>query len=113
MSFIDKHRQTGSLSNGGQLTDRVFQADYPALFEYLGLTQYPDGKSRQTASLTLFSEDGLWKACLNDRETAQVLFVTETSFGVLLAALELLLQSDRPPWRPGRASGSGGSKGKK
>jgi len=113
MSFIDKHRQTGSLSNGGQLLDPAFQSDYPALFEYLALTRYPDGAIRQTASLTMFSEDGVWKACLNERETSQVLFVTESSFGVLLAALDLLLESELPPCRPSRSRSGPSSRGKK
>jgi hypothetical protein len=103
MSFLRK--QVGQDASGGQgsFVDADFQKGYPALTEYLTVPQYPDGSPRALATLTLFREDGLWKACLNEKDQGLVLFVAEGRFNVLLEALELLLQEEHPPWRKSTA----------
>lgn len=112
MSFLRKHSLSESGQNPASSVDVEFSKVYPALSEYLTATAYPDGTSRQTSSLTIFRDDGWWKACLNERDQGMVLFVAESRFGTLLEALELLLQEDQPPWRkstvkgrPGRSKG--------
>lgn len=112
MSFLRKHQADPSSSNATQFEDKDFSSQYPALHEYLACPQYPDGSARQLATLTVFREDGFWKACLNEKEQGLVLFVAEQRFGSLLEAIELLLQEDHPPWRkstvkrnPGKGKG--------
>jgi len=114
MSFLKKHQASGGPLKPASQEDAAFKTKHPALFEYLTLRQYPDGSNRQTASLSVFHEDGLWKACLNERDTGLVLFVAEERHSDLLDALELLLQEDRPPWRPSKSKGQnrGREKGK-
>lgn len=112
MSFLKRPQQEVAGSSGGQPRDPEFQSQYPALFEYLTATQFPDGASRRTSSLTIFAEEGSFKACLNEREGGYALFVTEGRFLAVIEALELLLQEENPPWRksrpPGRPKGQGG-----
>lgn len=112
MSFLKKHQASGESSKHASPEDVAFLKRFPALHEYLTATSYPDGSARQTASLSVFSEDGLWKACLNERDTGMVLFVAESHYDDLLTALELLLQEERPPWRPSKHKGKGWSPGK-
>jgi len=114
MSFLRKHQADPSSSSEAPSADKDFQLLYPALSEYLTCPQYPDGTARQLSTLTIFREDGWWKACLNEKDQGLVMFVAEQGFGTLLEALELLLQEDRPPWRKStvkRNQGGGSKKG--
>lgn len=99
MSFLRKHLPSEEPSKHESFVDVAFQSSYPALSEFLTVAVYPDGSPRQLSTLTLFRDDGQWKACLNDKDNGTVLFVTENTYGTLLEALEILLQEERPPWR--------------
>lgn len=83
-------------------TDGKLAKDCPALAEYLTATSYPDGTERRTSSLTVFTEDGQWKACLNEREQGLVLFGTGKTLQGSLTALEALLTAEETPWRASR-----------
>jgi len=111
MSFLRRQSGDQSSANAQSSVDVDFQTNYPALSEYLTSAAYPDGAVRQLATLTIFREDGWWKACLNEKDQGLVLFVAESRFGTLLEALELLLQEDHPPWRKSTVK-RGFSKGK-
>jgi len=111
MSFLRRQSADPSSPNAQSSVDADFQSSYPALSEYLTSAAYPDGTVRQLATLTIFREDGWWKACLNEKDQGLVLFVAESRFGTLLEALELLLQEDHPPWRKSTVK-RGFSKGK-
>jgi len=113
MSFLRKHQADPSSSSGQPSEDKEFKLQYPALSEYLTCPLYPDGTARQLSTLTVFREDGWWKACLNEKDQGLVLFVAEQGFGTLLEALELLLQEDRPPWRKSTSKRGQGAYGKK
>lgn len=105
MSFLQRRQPAAGGSNGALPPDQETKLQYPALFEYLTAATYPDGSQRQTSSLTLFSEDGLFKACLSDRDQGLNLFVSETKLLACFEALELLLGDDNTPWRVARAKG--------
>jgi len=113
MSFLKRRQPEEGQSNGGQPNDPDFNQRFPALFEHLTANRYPDGTARRTCSLSLFSEDGLWKACLNDRDQGLVLFVTEGRLDAILEGLELLLQEEFPPWRKSTINRPGGRQGRK
>lgn len=99
MSFLRRHLADPSSSSGQPSEDKDFKLAFPALHEYLTCPLYPDGSTRLLATLTVFREDGYWKACLNEKDQGLVLFVAEQKYGTLLEAIELLLQEDHPPWR--------------
>lgn len=84
---------------------------YPALNEYLTLTSYPDGGQRQTATVLLFCEDGVWKGCLRDRDTSRSLWVTSGSPSEVLDDLEATLKTDTAEWRKDKPFHSGPKKG--
>jgi len=110
MSFLRRHQGDPSSSNGQPSEDLAFKGQFPALHEYLTCPLYPDATPRQLSTMTVFREDGFWKACLNEKDQGLVLFVAEAQFGTLLEALELLLQEDHPPWRRSTGKKSGGSR---
>jgi len=75
-------------------------ARFPALWEYLWVDRWEDGKKRETSSITIFWGDGRLKGCLNDKANARVLFVAGETLTALLEALEAALASDQAEWRP-------------
>lgn len=79
--------------------DHGLEREHPALHEYLTLTRHDDGQERQTATLLVFCEGGMFKVCLSDRDTSQTLWAAAETFVEALEALEACLQSPNPQWR--------------
>lgn len=73
---------------------------YPCLFEYLTLTRWEDGAARQTASVSVFFDEGRLKACLSDREMGRIAFVAGYTLEDLLRSIEEGLLSASLDWRP-------------
>lgn len=71
---------------------------YPVLHDFLTL-QGCEGKARKVGSVSLFAEDGKWKAALNDRDGGLVAFCSADSFAGLLEALDRGLKSGSLDWR--------------
>lgn len=76
---------------------------YPALYELLCSSQSADGKGRLPASLSLFAEGGRLKACISDRTTNMVWFVTLKGCEDVLGQIEQALERDAGEWRPKKA----------
>lgn len=72
---------------------------YESLWEFISATEFEDGSKRQTPSLTIFQDQGLLKACLNDKEQGLVAFCSGTSLTALLEALDEGLAQDSLDWR--------------
>jgi len=91
---------------GGQVglpPDDAFAGRYPALWEFLTLERWDDGKPRKSGTVLLFIEAGLWKSCLNDRDGGRVAFAAAATQEALLQAVEGQLQGGRVEWRKSRA----------
>lgn len=85
--------------SGYAAVDPVFLQGLPTLYEYLAGSQWEDGKSRETSTLLIFCEDGLWKCCLNDRATQRTAWHSAASFQALLSELEAGLCTQQLGWR--------------
>lgn len=79
--------------------DAEMSKQYPALMEFMTITVNDDKTPRETATVLIFAEAGLFKGCLSDRETQQTLWASSDTFEGLLEALEAMLQSGSPQWR--------------
>jgi hypothetical protein len=77
----------------------VFAKKYPLLLEFLSRELWEPGVPRVRGSLFLFLEDGVFKACLNDKDVEEVAFVTKGTFAALLDAVERGLSSSSLDWR--------------
>lgn len=88
--------------------DLDFQTDYPLLWEHLAALTFEGepGSRRQTSTLNMFVQDGVWKAFLKDREAGMFLAMSAPCFAVLLTAIELALGDPRAVWREDRAQGA-------
>lgn len=82
----------------------------PALWEFLTLTTWDDGTARETGAITLFLQDGLLKACLNDKDGHVVAFVSAEGLEALLEAMNRGLSEDVLDWRRARENGGGRAK---
>lgn len=76
--------------------------ELPALAEFMVSVSYEGGSPRRLPTLLIFTEDRLWKACLNDRDATMVAFVTAATFDALLGAIDAGLQNDSLEWRTPR-----------
>jgi len=91
--------------------DEAFAKKFPALAEFLSLEDWGEGQERTRGTLTLFWEEGQFKASVNDRDAGQVAFVSKRAFQELLAAVEKGLATDSLDWRGGQRKGN--QKGRK
>jgi hypothetical protein len=78
--------------------DDTFERRCPALYEMLTCRIF-EGKARETGTVLIFCEDGLWKACISDRDNDRVLFRACGTLDGLWEALEGALESPAPDWR--------------
>lgn len=72
---------------------------YPALVERLTSQEFEDGSRRKPDTLTIMAIDRGWRCVLNDKETAEALWVGADSLVGLLEALEVELNADEPNWK--------------
>lgn len=79
--------------------DQQFAKGYPAVWEYLVVSTWPDGKPRERASLLVVVEDGVWKGCINDREHGRSLWRSGETLPKLLEALDEGLRRGAADWR--------------
>lgn len=102
--------------NGGSsrsLESCQFLKGLPTVAEFLSLSRWEDGASRETGTVTLFFEEGLLKACLNDRDSGSSAFISARTFTSLFQAMEKGLLAGSLEWRqrgagkakPGKRSG--------
>jgi len=80
-------------------SDREFCERFPSLADFLHLAAWPDGDRRETGTMLVFVEDGLWKACLNDRDGDCYAFLSAESFEGLLSSADGGLGGNSVEWR--------------
>jgi len=80
----------------------------PTLFDYLTATCYEQdpNQPRTTSTLTLFAQDGVWKANLRDRSEGCCLWVASPTLLGLLDILEAELNGATAVWRLDRLAGA-------
>jgi hypothetical protein len=108
LSFLNRQRVADSSGEtGGTLTDREFADTYPALVEYLSARVFPDGTRRETSTMTVMVENGLFKVCLSDRQLGQVLWASSSTYSDLLLVLEAMLEGSNADWRRAKDARNG------
>lgn len=82
--------------------DAEFGQAMPALYQLLCASEH-DGRPRLGASLSLFAEQGRLKACIFDKSTSMVWFLTLDGSKGILQQVETALQGGAGEWRPKKA----------
>jgi hypothetical protein len=73
---------------------------YPALWEHLSATRWPDGSPRETSSIVIVGGSGEWKGCVSDKANARVCWKACATVEGLLLALSLACEVEEPrDWR--------------
>ncbi len=101
MSFLDKHRDrvaSRPLADTPPRPDSL-PGEFPCLEEMLLVDTMPDGSTRATSTLLVFSDDGVLKCCLIDNELSLKAFMTAGSLSDLLTTVEVALCDDCVDWR--------------
>jgi len=80
-------------------TDDGFAKKYPALAEFLSLEEWEPGVARERGTITVFFEQGTFKAGLNDKDGECTAYVTKPTFNGILDALEKGLVKGDLDWR--------------
>jgi len=95
----------GALVPEGQTAECVeMPVRWPEIYHHLVDSVWPDGKARETSSLTVFAEDGLFKVCLNNKAEGFVCFMSGPGFYAVLDALQESLADGSVDWRKSRAA---------
>ena len=95
----------------GAIARDGFSERYPALFEYLTLTEYAPGSPRVTSTLMILAESGRVKGCVHDRDQNSSAWFSALSVDLLLEVIEEGLQSGSAEFRSKPApKGAGGAK---
>lgn len=78
-----------------------------ALWDYLARDRYDNGDTRQRSTLLAFADEGLFKVCLNDRESERSLWASALTLQEAIQTLDALLDSPAAEWRhyPGQKKG--------
>lgn len=84
-----------------------FMKGYPTVVEFLCVTAWPDGSSRVPGSLVIFSEENVVKACLTDKDSGSLAFVSAKTVTSLFTAMEKGLSNDSLDWRASRSPPAG------
>lgn len=92
--------------NQPKYDDEAFAKKYPYLAEFLQREWWSEDKSlpvnqraRDKGSIILFCEEGMFKACLSDKDAGAVAFISKKVFTGLLEAIEKGLREDTLDWR--------------
>jgi len=95
-----RERASGDANSGnGRLFDEDFYAEWPGLWEFLTEPSYDDGGKRALGTVSVFKDGEVLKACLSDRDRAEMAFVSAVSFKGLLDAMEQALSSSHTEWK--------------
>ena len=98
-NFLSNHRKrTETGRQGKSMRDDHFQKEWPCLYELMTVTSVGNVE-RLPASLNVFSEDGMFKAFLNDREFEQSVCMSHRTLLGLFEVFEGGLQAGDLPWR--------------
>lgn len=97
----------GASGGGIKETDREL---FKNLLSYWMDSKWDDGSVRETSTVSLFVEEGMFKAALNDRDLRRSAYVSGDSIEDVLLKLELGLEGDTLDWRSWQG---GKGKGKK
>lgn len=95
-SYLPKPRTTEDVE--WHFYDEAFQAEFPALFELLACTKQDD-KPRESASITLYVDQGRLKGVVSDKTSKMSFFATLSGSYTALVELDTAIREGRGEWR--------------
>lgn len=86
------------------IPEEGLECEVPSIVQFLTLEKWGDGATRQTGTLLLLYEGGLWKVWINDRDAGRAAWLSAASLDALWQTLEVRLDSDELEWRAATGS---------
>lgn len=90
--------------------DAHFSKQYPYLHAMLTSQKYEDGTPRITSTLLIFSDNGVLRFCLNDRDNNRSAFFTDSTFEWILEKVEQSVAMGTVEWKTKGQYNSNGMK---
>jgi len=75
------------------------KSDYPNLFAFLTDTKYDDGSPRVPGAVSIFTSQGVLKACINDKDQISTAFVEGATLHELIEWIERAICDDTTEWK--------------
>jgi len=111
MGFFDRERKRNEgEGQGGQLVDEAFAKRHATLVEVMSARGVVEGHETNRMSLSLFVQDGQWKAILKDKQDGLCLWVSAQTIAALWTSLEACLVDPETVWRTDRYAGANSAK---
>lgn len=79
--------------------DQADKADFPNLFGFLTETKYDDDKPRLTGSISIFTQVGVLKASISDKDNKRVAYVEALTLHELVETIERAIFAEDTVWR--------------
>lgn len=95
-----------ALQSGYVGFDSDLHALWPTVHDWLTMVVDDRGVKRQTSSLSVFMDDGTFKAVLNDKDASRSLFVSGRTLWAALDSLEAHLVAGTGEWRKSQWKGA-------
>ena len=73
--------------------------DFPNIFGFLTETKYDDGKPRVTGSISIWTQLGVLKASISDKDNKRVCYVEALSLHELIEMIERTICDDNTDWK--------------
>lgn len=73
--------------------------DFPNLFSFLRDTKYDNGDPRVPGAVSIFTSQGVLKACLNDKDQLATAFVEAATLHELIEVIERAICDDCTEWK--------------
>jgi hypothetical protein len=108
MGWVSKQRRPADGASAPAVSsDPEWVLQLPALHEFCTLERHDDGTARRVSTVTIFADGGSWKVFCNERDLGCSLCASGPTIAEALGALEVMLESENPPWRlSGATNGS-------
>lgn len=85
---------------GGEAAPGDLALVAPALVEFLTVSKWEDGSTRQAGTVMLMVDGMVWKAWIHDRDGKRSCFVSARDPLALLSVVEDVLANSGGEWRP-------------
>jgi hypothetical protein len=97
---------SGGGSSSSTVSTGTLLTLFPTLLEFLAQPTWEDGSPRALGTLIVFVDGSTWKACLKDKESRTVCFVSSLDLDDLFLAIETGLTGSSLDWRPDKPQGA-------
>jgi len=80
-------------------TDAGDKADFPNIYSFMVDQKYDDGSPRVPGAISIFTSQGVLKACINDKDNISTAFVEANTIHELIECIERAICDDATEWR--------------